>query len=591
LSTSLQYEALIVGSGFGGSAMCARLSKKWPGKVLLLERGKYYPLGGFPRSPHDLADNVWCPIGDGVNRPMAVRKRHALRGASLVGMFDIRHFGAIDTVTSAGLGGGSLIYANVFLRPPEVVFEKGWPSTLRRSVLAPYYDVAQDVLGAKTIPPAPEGKQDRRYVQRTTQFQRFAREEGLPTKLADICVYFGNEYSYRAGPQPTAIGVQEKNRYGAIQTSCTYCGECDIGCNVHAKNTTDHNYLYVAQTRYQAAIQTLCVVDRIIPLNDKGGDDHQNDGRHGYRVVYRNMANGAEQSVTSQRVVVSAGTLGSTELLLRCRDVHRSLPRISQRLGQRFSGNGDFLAFALEGDKEVNSTYGPVITQYTDHHLFEKHDPDHAFMLQDASYPTHAGWAATALESVMNPIQRMVWACKQLFHYLFSAKYRGRRRSSVGFLVQRLMANDISQYSAVMLCMGLDKGNGTMRLNPQGFLDVDWPQASNMPLYDSILNLCKRFTSFIGAKHFLPMPTWLWPVKNNVTVHPLGGCALADSAEQGVVSAQTGSRGEVFGYHGLYVADGSLMPTALGANPAATITALSEWIAHEITGQIPTADL
>jgi len=590
LATNLEYEALIIGSGFGGSAMCARLSKNWPGRVLLLERGKAYPLGSFPRSPHDLADNVWCPAGDGVRRPVPVHKRFGQRG-SLVGMFDIRHFEDIDTVTCAGLGGGSLIYANVFLRPPEVVFEKGWPSTIRRNVLAPYYDVAQAVLGARTIPPATEGKKDRRFILRTAQFQKFAREEGLPTKLADICVYFGNDYSYHGSPQPTAIGVQEKNRYGALQTSCTYCGECDIGCNVHAKNTTDHNYLHVAQTRYQAKIQTLCVVDRIIPLNDQQQDDHSANGQYGYRVVYRNMQTGNEQSVTAQRVVVSAGTLGSSELLMRCRDIHRSLPNVSKQLGQRFSGNGDFLSFAMEGEREINSTYGPVITQYTDHHLFEKHDPDHAFMLQDASYPTHAGWAATAVDSLLNPLERIGRFISQLFHYMFARKYRGRRRSSVGYLMQRLLANDLSQYSAVMLCMGLDKGNGTFSLNDGGFLDVKWPQASNRPLYDSILSLSKRFSQFIRAKHFLPMPTWLWPVHNNVTVHPLGGCALADTAEQGVVSAKDGSRGQVFDYKGLYVADGSLMPTALGANPAATITALSEWIAHEITGQAPTADL
>ncbi len=211
-------------------------------------------------------------------------------------------------------------------------------------------------------------------------------------------------------------------------------------------------------------------------------------------------------------------------------------------------------------------------------------------MLQDASYPTHGAWVATALESVLNPLQRFTWACRQIFNYAFDRSYRGRRRSSIGFLIQRLLVNDLSQYSAVMLCMGLDKGNGTCRLNPQGFLEVDWPQASNRPLYDAILNLCKRFNRFVGGS-FLPMPNWLWPIHNNVTVHPLGGCTLADTAEEGVVSAQTGSRGQVFGYRGLYVADGSLMPTALGANPAATITALAEWIAHEITGNVPDADL
>lgn len=556
---------------------------------MLLERGKAYPLGSFPRSPNDLAQNVWCPEDDKARRPHAVRKRRE-KHRSLTGMFDIRHFNKIDTVTSAGLGGGSLIYANVFLRPPEVVFSQGWPAGMSREVLAPYYDVAQQVLGAQPIPPH-QDKRDRRFILRTEQFQNFARQEGLPSKLADICVYFGNDYSYRGGAQPTAIGEQELNRYGARQTSCTYCGECDIGCNVHAKNTVDHNYLYVARMRYQAIVRTETMADRIVPIDQDGKDDPAGDGKHGYRLVYRDMQTGQKHSVTGRCVVVSAGTLGTTELLLRCRDVHRSLPNLSQRLGQGFSGNGDFLSFSMDGKREINSTYGPVITQYTDHHLFENHKPGQAFLLEDASYPTHAAWSATTVESVLDPIQRLVWFISQLFHYLFDPKYQGRRSSNVGYLIQRLMRHDLSQYSAVLLCMGLDKANGTARLNADGYLDIDWPQESNRPLYDAILNLGKRFTRFIGGKLFLPMPTWLWLVHNNVTVHPLGGCALADSPAEGVVSAQAGSRGQAFGYVGLYVADGSLMPTALGANPAATITALSEWIAHEMTGNAPDADL
>jgi cholesterol oxidase len=376
-----------------------------------------------------------------------------------------------------------------------------------------------------------------------------------------------------------------------LQTSCTYCGECDIGCNVQAKNSLDRNYLHVAQTRYQTKVRTEAQVERIVPLDAAGHDDSSADGTHGYRVVFRDVESDTEHSVTTQRVVLSAGTLGSSELLMRCRDVHKSLPRVSQRLGQRFSGNGDFLSFALDGEKEVNSTYGPVITQYTDHHLFDKFDREHAFMLQDASYPTQAGWAAAALGPMLNPFQKLWQAGKQLVMYAFDSAYPGRKSSRVGYLMQKLFSHDLSQYSAVMLCMGLDKANGTLRLNKSGYLDIDWPQDSNRPLYDAILDLCKRFTTFIGGKHFLPMPTWLWPIKNNVTVHPLGGCALAESPEQGVVSALDGSRGQVFGYRSLYVADGSLMPTALGANPAATITALSEWIAHEMTGEVPDAAL
>jgi cholesterol oxidase len=589
MSTHLEHEAVVIGSGFGGAVMSARLSKRWPGKVLLLERGKEYPLGAYPRSPHDLADNVWCPDGDPVRRPRAVRKRKERRG-HLAGMFDIRHFDKIDTVTSAVYGGGSQIYANVFLRPPAAVFEQGWPQTIRHDMLMPYYAVAQQVLGARPVPPA-SGPQDRRYIKRTERFQEFAREAKLTTKMADICVYFGNDYSYRGGDKPVPLGVQEPNRYGALQTSCTYCGECDIGCNVQAKNSVDHNYLHVARHRYHAVVRTQSAVERIVPLDAAQADAPDADGSHGYRVYFRDITMGKTHSVTTRRVVVSAGTLGSTELLLRCRDVHRSLPRISARLGQGFSGNGDFLSFAVDGKKEVNSTYGPVITQYTDHHLYENLDRKQAFLLEDASYPTQVGWATAALNPVMNPFHMIAATCKQVLGYLFDRYYPGSKNSTVGYAIQKLFSHDLSQYSAVLLCMGLDNAKGVLHLNKEGWLEVDWPQESNRPLYDAILALGKRFTGFIGGKHFVPMPTWLWPVKNNITVHPLGGCALGDTPEQGVVSARDGSRGQVFGYSGLYVADGSLMPTALGANPVATITALSEWIAHEITGAMPDADL
>jgi cholesterol oxidase len=585
----LQHEAVVIGSGFGGAVMAARLSKRWPGGVLLLERGREYPLGAYPRSPQDMVDNVWCPEGDSASRPRTVRQRKARR-PHLDGMFDIRHFDKIDTVTSAVFGGGSQIYANVFLRPPAAVFEQGWPAALRRDVLAPYYDVAQEVLGARTMPRA-SGPGDRRFVKRTEQFQAFATAAQLPTRMADIAVYFGNDYSYRNGDLPLLFGVQQHNRYGALQTSCTYCGECDLGCNVQAKNSVDRNYLYVASHRYRAEVFTQAVAEHIVPLDATQADDPDGDGDHGYRVYYLDLQSGKTRSVTARRVVLAAGTLGTTELLLRCRDVHRSLPRVSARLGHGFSGNGDFLAFAVDGKKEINSTYGPVITQYTDHHLYHDFKRDKAFLMEDASYPTQVGWATAAVGPMISPFRMLGQACLQVLAYLFGRFYPGRKNSSVGYLMQKLFSHDLSQYSAVLLCMGLDNARGTLRLNREGWLDIDWPQASNRPLYDAILKLGKRFAHFIGARHFLPLPTWLWPVKNNVTVHPLGGCALADSPEQGVVSARDGSRGQVFGYHGLYVADGSLMPTALGANPVATITALAEWIAHDITGAIPDADL
>ncbi|MEH6458988.1 GMC family oxidoreductase N-terminal domain-containing protein [Chitinimonas sp. JJ19] len=588
MSFAPEYEAIIIGSGFGGAVMCARLSKRWPGQVLLLERGKAYPQGSFPRSPADLANNFWCPDDAAGNRPHHVRKQKVAKG-KLLGMFDVRSFAHMDTVTCAGLGGGSLIYANVFLRPPEHTFNQHWPSQLKLATLAPYYDVAQSVLGARTIPPH-QDESDRRFILRTHQFQRFAAEQKLSSKLADIAVYFGNGYSYGKQAQPTQIGLQEPNRYGAVQTSCTYCGECDIGCNVHAKNTTDLNYLHVARTVHGARVQTQAQAQRIVPLNAQGEDDANARGEHGYRVYFDDFEHDTVTAVTSRRVVVSAGTLGSNELLLRCRDIHRSLPAISQRLGYRFSGNGDFLSFALDSKVPVNSTYGPVITQYTDHHLFEQYDPQRAFLLEDASVPTHAAWAMAALQPVLHPWDKFK-ALLQVAWSAISSFYPGRKNQQVGFLLNRLLQHDITQYSAVLLCMGQDQADGRFSLNPAGYLDLDWPQKTSQPLYDAILALGARFNRFIGGEVFLPLPTWLRPMRNNVTVHPLGGCTLADSPEAGVVSAAEADRGQVFGYQGLYVADGAIMPTALGANPAATIAALSEWIAHGITGQAPTDSL
>lgn len=586
----LDFEAIVIGSGFGGAVACARLAKRWPGGVALLEQGREYDLGTFPRSPAALANNFWCPDHEQISRPRHILRRRSGDAAAGFGLFDIRRFKRMDTICCAGLGGGSLIYANVLLRPPASTFDEQWPQTLSLKRLAPYYDVVQQVLGARPIPPD-RGSKDRRYVQRTHAFHRFAASQGLRARMADLAVFFGNGYSYRSQEQPTAIGVQEINRYGARQTSCTYCGECNLGCNVRAKNTTDLNYLHVARTVHGATIHTQAQVDRVVPLGPDGSDDPQQRGDYGYRVWYQQLDTGEVRSLTAQRIVVSAGTLGSNELLLRCRDVHHCLPHLSPRLGQRFSGNGDFLSFVLDGQREINSTYGPVITQYTDHHLYEDHDPQRAFLLQDASFPSSAAWAVAALQPVAHPLTHSLNALRILSGLLLALPYPGRSSARLGGLIRQFLNRDLSQNSAVLLFMGVDRADGRFSLNRDGWLALDWPQHSSRSLYEAMLATTRRFRRFMKARTTLPLPTWLWPLRRNISVHPLGGCALALQAASGVVSAAEADRGRVFGYQGLYVADGSIMPTALGSNPAATIAALSEWIAHGITGIAPDATL
>jgi cholesterol oxidase len=133
-------EAVVIGSGFGGSINACRLAKRWPGQVVVLERGKRYGLGEFPRAPNDFGQNFWALSGEfnRSGRPRGVKKAAAKRGGELRGLFDVRNYEHLDVVVAAGLGGGSLIYANVFLIPPDQVWNERWPKSCSKAELIPY---------------------------------------------------------------------------------------------------------------------------------------------------------------------------------------------------------------------------------------------------------------------------------------------------------------------------------------------------------------------------------------------------------------------------------------------------------------------
>jgi cholesterol oxidase len=575
------YEAIIIGSGFGGAITGCRLAKKWDrGRVLILERGKRYAMGSFPRKPHDFAHNFWAMPEETVRRPRHI-KRLIERGEESHGIFDVRNYRHMDVVIGAGLGGGSLIYANVFMIPPDEVFDDRWPSSCKRNHLLPYYAVAKEVLGSR---PIPVNDDPRRQIIRQQLFAKVAEKNGRNSELVDINVFFGNDFQ-----KPLAIGAQDKNRYGALQTSCVYCAECDIGCNYHAKNTLDLNYLFVAEHQYQAVIRTEHLVLKIVPVNAGRTDDPGAHGTHGYKVYYRNLASDKSEVLTAfaNRVVVSAGTLGSTEMLLRCKEHFRTLPRISDKLGHGFSGNGDFLSFLLGSKFPADPNYGPVITQRTDYNLFRDFDRNHAFMLQDASYGNILAWFAEGAKPGFLHLAFL----RRFFHHLFSRFTSGKSPGSIGWALDDLLSDDISFRTCVLLCMGLDESNGIMTLDENHQLSIDWPYRDSMSLYRAILESGKDFARAVEASVLTPLPTWDWPFRNNVTVHALGGCTLANDSSEGVTSADLRAFGEVFSYRNLYVADGAIVPTAVGANPTATISALSEMVAESITGTKPHAGL
>ena len=577
------YEAIVIGTGFGGAITGCRLSKKWPGgQVLILERGKRYPMGSFPRSPHDFARNFWALADGKTRRPRHVRRAVEATGRDSLGIFDIRNYRHMDVVLGAGLGGGSLIYANVFMIPPEEVFDQRWPNSCKRPDLFPYYAIAKEVLNSRPIPAATSDP--RRRIIRQELFADVARQNGRNSELVNINVFFGNDHQ-----NPLAIGEQAKNRYGALQTSCMYCGECDIGCNYHSKNTLDLNYLFVAENSYQAKIWTEHLVEKITPVDASGHDDGQADGTHGYRVYYRNLGgNRAEvQTARAKRVVVSSGALGSTELLLRCKEHFRTLPRISDRLGHSYSGNGDFLSFVLGSKRPADPTYGPVITQRTDFNLFQDFNREHAFILEDASYPNLLAWF---VEGVKPGFLRIA-ALRGFLHDLWVRLKLRQSLGSISWALDDSFSGDASFHNCLLLCMGLDKSNGVMSLDSNQLLTLDWPYQDSQSLYEAVLQAGRQFRQAVQGDAFTPLLTWDWPFRKNITVHSLGGCVLADDSARGVTSADQKTFGQVFGYQGLYVADGAIVPTAVGANPTATISALSEMVAEGITGTAADANL
>jgi cholesterol oxidase len=579
------YEAIVIGSGFGGAILGCRLAKEWDrGRVLILERGKRYPMGSFPRKPHDFARNFWALPEESVRRPRHVR-RLINRGDESHGIFDVRTYRHMDAVLGAGLGGGSLIYANVFMIPPDEVFDDSWPASCKKNKLLPYYAVAKQVLGSR---PIPVNSDPRRKVIRQHLFADVARKNGKDSELVDINVFFGNDFQ-----DPLDIGLQQTNRFGAVQTSCVYCAECDIGCNYHAKNTLDLNYLFVAQHRYQAVIRTEHLVLKIVPVkatqNATPADDPEADGTSGYRIYFRDLAgsDAKVQTAIAKRVVVSAGSLGSTEMLLRCKEHFHTLPRVSDKLGQHFSGNGDFLSFAFGSKLPADPNYGPVITQRTDYNLFKNFDRQRAFMLQDASYGNILAWFAEGAKPGFLRLRPL----RHLLCELLTRLRAGKSLGTFGWALDDLLSDDISFRTCVLLCMGIDKSNGVMTLDPNHQLTIDWPFKDSMSLYQAALEACKQFSQTIGASIFTALPTWDWPIRSNVTVHALGGCVLANDSSGGVTSADPQTFGEVFGYKNLYVADGAIVPTAVGANPTATISALSEMVARGITGRDPDPNL
>lgn len=511
---SRRYDAVIVGSGFGGSINALRLAEA--GKtVLVLERGKRYRPGEFPRNVKDVNSLFW-------RYPKHADSR---------GLYDVRFFSSIAAVAASGVGGGSLVYANIHIRPDAIIFDDPrWPRSINRQVLEPYYDKVAEMLQIAPIPT------DIKLVKRDV-YRAAAQQMGREVFDPDMAVKWDG---------PTE-GVREK---------CRLVAECEFGCQYGAKNTLDFNYLARAE-QLGARVQPGSYAKRIEPDGD------------GYRVTYTDLASGEERTVTGRRVVLSAGTLGTNEILLRCRDVYHSLPALSHRLGAGYSGNGDFLGSIQNSKTDLQPWVGPDVTSVI--RYFDS--PPHFTM----AAPTFNQATMTVLASLgqsdgkwLQPFGSLVWP---LLGWLTPMAFK------TGLLTTPRRPGPNAGDPARMtnlFAIGRDNANGQMRLK-RGRLDITWDfERENRPLIERMTAAMKEVSDIYGGT-FAPLMTWSI-FRRITTVHSLGGCHLSDSPEAGVVSPE----GEVHGYPGLFIADGSVIPTSIGFHPVMTISAVSERIAEAV---------
>lgn len=510
-------DTIVIGSGFGGAITACRLAQKGA-KVLILERGRRWRPEEYPRKPGD----AWFYDPD---------EPHVQSG-----WIDLRFFDDMVVAQGAGVGGGSLIYANISVEAKRETFEKGWPPEITYKELEPHFAEVGRMLNVQELP-------DNQLTERFRLMQEGAVKTGHGDRFRKLplAVTFDEKWSYDL-PDPHAHRHSREvtNAQGEKQGTCVHLGLCDIGCPVKAKNTLDLNYLALAEQKHGVEIRPLHQVSHV----SREGNGY---AVHFQRIEHGRLVSGTERA---RRVILAAGSLGSTEILLRSRDQYRTLPRVSGFLGHNWSSNGDFLTPAFYARREIYPWKGPTISSAID--FLDGAVGGRRYFIEDGGFPDLAG------EMLRNVLEK----------------------GGTNLLTRALrqVLPDDTPLSNVMpwFAQGIDAANGRLYLGRRWFapwkrrLRLDWDIEKSRELIERIVDMHERLAKATGGEPRVP-PTWRL-LLDLITPHPLGGCNMGRSESDGVVD----HRGAVFNYPGLYVADGAIVPEALGLNPSRTIAALAE---------------
>ena len=531
-----RYDVVVVGSGYGGGIAASRLSRAGR-KVCLLERGRELHPGEYPDEFHELAEEfqVTSPLG---------------HDGPPTGLYDLRIHQDMSVFLGCGLGGTSLVNANVSLRAEDRVFQDPrWPERLRADLatrLADGYRRAEEMLTPNPLPG-------------NIQLRKLDALRESSTALPGTFSRLNINVSFQ----------DHVNVAGVKQKACTLSGDCVSGCNFSAKNTVLMNYLPDAYN-HGAEIYTQVSVRRV--AQRPGG---------GWLVFYRELAAGREvfdspdAFVEADVVVLAAGTLGSTEILLRSQKAGLAL---SSQVGRHFTGNGDVLAFSYNTDEQIDGIgwghrrhlppVGPCITGVID--LRQQPDLDDGMVIEEGSIP---GALAGVLPGIMAAAAHFEGI--DTGHGVAHRIREGiREAESLAASHHGAMA-----HTQTYLVMAHDSGTGTMRLDDHDQLEVIWPGVADEAIFRKIEDNLKAATRPLNGVFVRNPLSNRYLGDSLISVHPLGGCVMADTGGSGVVN----DGGQVFSgtsgsavYEDLYVSDGAVIPRPLGVNPLLTISALAE---------------
>jgi cholesterol oxidase len=514
----MDFDYIVVGSGFGGSVSAMRLAEKGY-KVCLLERGKRYRQFDYAKTNWNLRRYLWMPL------------------FKLFGIQKLTLFKNVLILSGVGVGGGSLVYANTLLEPGDSFYNAPTWKYLAdwKAELKPHYETAKKMLGVTRNPDF--GEVDQHLLD-------IAKEMGREKTFTsvDVAVFFG-----KPGEEGKTVPDPYFNGTGPERAGCVRCGACMVGCRYNAKNTLDKNYLYFAE-KYGVEIRPESNVYDIRPLENGG-----------YEVfIERSTAWFAKNrySLKARGVVLAAGVLGTVNLLLRCRDVTRSLPKLSNCLGSEVRTNSEALIAVSTKDRDRDFSRGIAITS--------GFYPDADTHIEPVRYPKGSSFMRTLGVPMADDGNRLTRPLKVLLASLLHP-----------FDTLRLFLNTRwAESTIILLVMQALDNKMRLRLRFRSLfrtMTTEVDPSQEVPSYIPIGHtVARKLASKVNGIPQSAINEVLFQIPT--TAHILGGCGIGADPESGVIDRNH----EVFGYKNLYVCDGSVIPANLGVNPSLTITAMSE---------------